>query len=187
MDNRESAMSDLSGHRIGVDVSGLLENVRYPEWDFDDGFGKRNGQRWCVGDIDGDGSGDFAVRRLGYCAGPGHVDVEVVSGGKGIALTGTGFSAIGSMPGRAVGIGRVDGDDVDDWAIALAGFGGEGRLAIVSGASGVELGMHQLTPGRWDAPTLVVALDDCDGDGVREVVVSVGDELMAVSGLRPLW
>lgn len=126
-------------------------------------------------DLDGDGTGDFAVGHPWSQSGQTRRGrVTVYSGATGQVLRSHGGPVTGSMHGSAIArIPDVNSDGVDEYAIGAPNYdsGGwaVGRVALYSGASGAFL---------WDAKGTLndsrlgasIAGADLDGDGRGEVL-----------------
>ena len=124
-----------------------------------------------VGDVNGDGRGDYAVGTTDYVG-----LVQIVSGADGANL----FELYGSVDfakfGSAVlGLGDIDLDGRGDFAIATkrdaAGGTDAGRVDLFSGSTGGIIGSITGLAGDL-LGSAVVLLGDVDGDGWREIGVS---------------
>jgi hypothetical protein len=131
-----------------------------------------------LGDLDGDGVGDFiAGSQFSDANGTNSGIVRVVSGASGATIR----EQTGTFPGDALGssvggLGDVDLDGVPDDAVGAtgAGVGSTGRLRVCSGADGSTI--YELTAGsaNFDLGS-AVAGGDWNGDGVGDLVA--GDVL----------
>ncbi len=142
-----------------------------------------------VGDVNGDGIGDYARGELRFDPLRGHEAVlSVHDGGDGRLLfaprtpsSSSGFMSISPA-------GDVDGDGRVDVAVG-AGGGGSGRVSIY-GAGGARL--LDVTNANTAFGRHIAAGTDWDADGVPDVVVSVGPSTLILSGrtgipLAPVW
>lgn len=154
-----------------------MRNTRSPHW---------SSTLSVVGDVDGIPDRTFAAMAH---VGTGQSEVGVRSGAGDELLHGVHLdpSCPADLPGRAADLGDVDRDGVSDWAMAIGCLDGRSRVDVVAGASGDVLFGLGLPPQHDPGPALLVTLEDLDGDGVRELVVTQGEELVAYSGRRRLW
>ncbi len=123
-----------------------------------------------VGDVDGDGTGDFVVSMVGAFSTVTSRAV-VVSGATGAeirVLTGT--AEFGQSCG---GVGDVDGDGLAEVAVTLGSIEyGDGDLRIFRGSDGSEL--RTILEDSFQSHAFATSFDasvDADGDGVRDLLV----------------
>lgn len=134
-----------------------------------------------VGDLDGDGVGDFAVSQPEGSAGGGTLPgrVFLVSGASRATLR----TIVGSPVGfnrdfgyhGAMPLGDVDGDGRPDLAI---GYGGVGPLDVFSGATGLRL--YRLASLEYRQ--LACGIGDLDGDQRDDFAVAVN-----IGSTTQLW
>ncbi|HET6201747.1 MAG TPA: VCBS repeat-containing protein [Planctomycetota bacterium] len=135
-----------------------------------------------VGDVSGDGLGDFVAGAPWYYSAGYVLDIglaRVYSGADGsVLLTSVGQNTEDRLGAAVAGLGDVDGDGVPDLAVGApqyraydpAGPLGPGYVRIYSGWTGALL--HQLTGVFGDGFGYSVAgPGDLDGDGAGDVVV----------------
>src|SRR6266851_6965954 len=132
-----------------------------------------------MGDLDGDGVPDLLLAAPNASPG-GRAEaglVQVRSGATGEILRQLNGAEASAYFGQAVAnVGDLDGDGVDDFAVAApsaspSGMQDAGSVFVYSGASGQLL-------YRWDGPesfgafgSAVAGGGDVDGDGVPDVIV----------------
>jgi len=129
-----------------------------------------------IGDLDGDGKGDFIVGAEGVDAG-GHTDAGaafVYSGDTGSLLYSLDGTDDSDNFGHAVtGLESLDGDSVPDFAVgapyANSGGVGTGEVRICSGASGAQIRSHTDTTGSFLGYS-VASAGDVDGDGFGDLI-----------------
>lgn len=122
------------------------------------------------GDFDGDGRGDLLVGAP--ASGDGELFVVSAATGAPLArfLPPTGFSDFGRA---LVALGDLDGDAIPDFVAGDRDAVRTPALHWISGASGAVLGRTVALAERH----LLVDADDCDGDGVRDLLVIVSDNV----------
>ena len=150
----------------GSDLSELLE-IQAPS---DGPVGSAVADVADVGDVDGDGVGDF----LYGC--PTKDLVRICSGATGATLLQASPAVASSSFGSCVvGLGDVDGDGVPDFAIGTpyqqVGPSNTGRVVIASGATGAML--HSFDGSHPEAylgdRNGLANLGDLDGDGIADL------------------
>lgn len=127
------------------------------------------------GDVDGDGTAEFAVGApLDDAAGLDAGRVRIYSGANGAPL----LSLVGWTPRAHFGaalarLGDVDGDGRDDLAVGAPGASELGAVRVFSGATGTLLwSAHGSSAGDEFASSLA-RLGDLDNDGRDELLVGV--------------
>ena len=126
-------------------------------------------------DADGDGSPDLAVGSPGESVGGsyGSGAVRIHSGADGsvlVTVTGAPQSQLGSSLANA---GDQNGDGCDDlYAGAPLGDGYRGQVLVISGKDGSILRTVGTDVSSSSFGRGVVAMDDIDGDGLRDLAVS---------------
>ncbi|HEX9792896.1 MAG TPA: VCBS repeat-containing protein [Planctomycetota bacterium] len=128
-----------------------------------------------LGDVDGDGTSDFAVGApKGDALGADAGEVRVFSGASGALLFVYGGVASGDHFGHAVaGVGDVNDDGFADLAVGApyAGQDGEGEVRVLSGRDGFTLFVFA-GGARGDAfGQSVTPAGDVDGDGRPDLAV----------------
>jgi hypothetical protein len=125
-----------------------------------------------VPDVDGDGIVDFLVGAT--CDDPpDHGRAYLVSGGTGGVLHQFDGDAVGDQFGSIVAdLGDVDGDGIRDFAIAAPNRSvpgsPPGAIFVYSGTG--TLIRTIVSASNQEVGTKLVALDDVDGDGVRDLL-----------------
>jgi len=130
-----------------------------------------------VGDIDGDGNADWAAGAptLGLPSTTPFVYVVHGSGGLG----GSAYSIVGPAPGtqfgRAIdGAGDANGDGKSDVVVGAPqdGTNDAGTVRVYSGPSGSVLHSFTNASGEIEFGAAVALVEDIDGDGKDDVLVS---------------
>ncbi len=141
-----------------------------------------------IGDLDGDGLGDFIVGAEGVDAG-GYTDVGaayVFSGvGAGLIYSLVGIDDDDNFGHAVTGLQSLDGDPIPDFAVGApyADAGGirAGEVTVVAGASGLPIRSHADVTGYLG--TCVASAGDFDGDGYGDLVA--GAPLAGYFGYAP--
>ena len=134
-----------------------------------------------AGDVDGNGAQDIVVGAVRAGSFDGSIHTFRGSNGSPIfSYTNSSWNILGSS---LAAIGDVNGDGFDDIMAGapqttLSAGGGEGLVAIIGGPGGTlidTIGATDFYPG-FDARGMqfgysVAALDDLDGDGVKELAI----------------
>jgi hypothetical protein len=128
-----------------------------------------------IGDIDGDGTVDFAVGSPMGGNGSTAGKVGIVSGATGVLLHTFTDAATNNLLGTSLATISVDGDGVSDLLVGAPGedatLTDTGSVLVYAGASGALL-RKCAVPGallREAVGTSVAALGDLDGDGVPDI------------------
>lgn len=158
------------------------------EWSSDTAEDQFGAALAAVGDVDGDGRGDFAVGapeagEIGRDPRSAPGAARVFSSADGRELLAVEGEAEGDALGSSVAaLGDVDGDGRADVLLGAPGAReARGHALVVSGADGSVLWRFEGAEPGARAGAAVASLADLDGDGVREVVVG------APGGSGPRW
>jgi hypothetical protein len=147
-------------------------------------FGERNAYDYYgnalagLGDVDGDGYGDFAVGSPGRDAGGHNAGlVEVYSGKKRTLIWQlTGTASLEDFGAALAGVGDVDGDGYGDLLVGaprydVPGKSDAGRASLHSGRTGAVIRTFDGFAWADRFGTSVAGVGDMDGDGVPDVAV----------------
>jgi len=129
-----------------------------------------------LGDLDGDGFGDFSVGWDGWTAGPnGEGKIEVYSGATGTLLYRRVGEATNDMFGHSESwLGDVDGDGTPDFMVRALAYGdiAQGRVYVYSGPTGKLL--YQFD-GRYQEEHFgmlpLIGRIDLNGDGFGDLLI----------------
>lgn len=137
-----------------------------------------------VGDIDGDGFGDYGLSAIGsYSAPVAPGRVEVRSGATGAILWSVASATMTDRFGmHLLDVGDMDGDGIDDlMTSAIFEANDDGRVVILSGATGAVIHDIAGTSGAGGrAGTSVGGGGDVDRDGVPDFIY--GEPNWSLSG-----
>ena len=131
-----------------------------------------------IGDVDGDGRPDLLVGAW-LASFPGALQTglaRVLSGASGATIREhRGDSAQDHFGWTVAGLGDVDGDGVDDYAVAAIddddNGGSAGSVRVYSGASGAALYTLRGSAGEQILGSAIARVPDADGDGRADVAV----------------
>jgi hypothetical protein len=163
------------GALAGAGVVHIISGVNNLEIGHLDGSSAGGRFGWNVrslGDVDGDSTPDFAV------AAPADAGVGTVTLFSQSLTPVQGWQAVGATANEDFGesvlqIADVDGDGVSDLLVGAPAIHNpalSGRVSLISGATGVELGsVAGLAPA--DRFGTAIQIGDADGDGVPDVYV----------------
>ncbi|MEZ6038840.1 MAG: FG-GAP-like repeat-containing protein [Planctomycetota bacterium] len=138
-----------------------------------------------LGDLDGDGVGEFAVgrpaARFGFATRCGAV--TVFSGATATAMRSHFGVAFGDRFGQSIArLPDTDGDGVDDYAIGApqvtpaSGLVAAGRVSVFSGATGAHRFSIDGTLWRGAFGAAVAGSGDLDGDGRGDLLIGAPGE-----------
>lgn len=131
-----------------------------------------------IADLDGDGVAEMLVGAWSASF-PGALQTglaRVLSGSSGATLREhRGDSAQDHFGWTVAGLGDVDGDQIEDYAVSAVddddNGGSAGSVRIFSGASGATLRTLRGTAAEQLFGTSIARVPDADGDGVEDVAV----------------
>ncbi|MBL8803680.1 MAG: FG-GAP repeat protein, partial [Planctomycetes bacterium] len=139
-------------------------------------------------DLDGDGVEDLLIGASGASGAPGYV--YIFSGASFAQLRRDGLTLSTNCGAAVERIADVTGDGVDEYAVGAPAFepynwttghyyaAAGGRVALIDGASGVELWSDFLGAQDWGSQLgwSLALLGDVDLDGVADLAVGMRDE-----------
>ncbi|MEZ6194159.1 MAG: FG-GAP-like repeat-containing protein [Planctomycetota bacterium] len=134
-----------------------------------------SGGLFLVGDVDGDGIGDFVSGSPLTSALVGHGgSTSVFSGATGAGIRNwLGQTASEQLGATIVPLDDIDGDGLLDVASFAPGAAPAGRVWFFSPGSGLAVG--SITPPAGDELRALFAAGDMDGDGFRDLVIELWD------------
>ncbi len=132
-----------------------------------------------LGDVDGDGIGDFVAGAPGDDQGGLDAGAVIVRSGKNgqVLYQVTGGTAGDGFGAHVFPLGDLNGDGVRDFAVTdpNANFGpifGAGRVTILSGTDGMQLFQITGSTANEKFGSAVVDMGDVNGDGVPDLAIS---------------
>jgi hypothetical protein len=151
-----------------------------------------------AGDVDGDGHSDLIVgapsadNGAGDASGAAYLVFGPMAGDRQLELTGDVLlgSSAGDEAGWSVaGVGDLDGDGLDDFAVGAAGVGSSAGAVYVGygpgGGSGYLVGLDAVLSGESggdEAGWSVAGAGDFDGDGMDDMIIGAQGDASAAAG-----
>ncbi len=143
-----------------------------------------------MGDIDGDGFGDYLVGAVGCCSPPYEGRTYIVSGATRKIIRRFDGDDLSSLFGFSVSsIDDLDGDSIKDVIVGApyTGDGFEGKAWVLSTASGAALfTMNSTDANEWLGYS-VSDVDDTNGDGVADILIGIPQSGNLDSGKAVLY